>query len=48
MSLREYIGCAVVFAAVIISQLDLGALLAGKKKDALGESAEADTNSEAR
>jgi drug/metabolite transporter (DMT)-like permease len=48
MSLREYIGCAVVFAAVIISQLDLGALLGRKKKDALGESAEADTNSEAR
>jgi drug/metabolite transporter (DMT)-like permease len=32
MSLREYVGCAVVFAAVILSQLDLKAIF-GKKKE---------------
>ena len=32
MSAREYIGCAVVFAAVIISQIDLSALLHRTRK----------------
>ena len=35
MTLREYIGCAVVFLAVIISELDIRALPFGKKKEKL-------------
>lgn len=32
MSMREYIGCVIVFAAVILSQLDLGQLFAKKER----------------
>lgn len=39
MELKEYIGCAVVFLAIIISQLDFGAIAARFTKRESGESA---------
>lgn len=40
MSAREYIGCGVVFIAVILSQLDLKAIFGRKSKDKSDEKAE--------
>ena len=34
MSIREYIGCAIVFAAVILSQIDIGAIIRSKRAKA--------------
>ena len=43
MELREYFGCAIVFIAVVLSQLDIGAMLANIRTDKKG----ADTGEDA-